>query len=60
MERGYFEDPGLKRSIILKWILKECNEVSWTGLIWVRIRTGVHLLLLRIWTSRLYKRSVTS
>lgn len=47
MERGYFEDPGLKGRIILKLFFKECNEVSWTGLIWVRIRTGVRLLLLR-------------
>jgi len=38
-ERGYFEDPVLKGRITLKWIFKECNEISWTGLIRVRIRT---------------------
>jgi len=60
MERCYFEDPGLKGRIILKWIFEECNEVSWTILITVRIRTGVRLLLLGFWTSRVHKRSVTS
>jgi len=37
MVRGDFEDPDLKRRIILKWIFKECNEVSWTGLIGVLV-----------------------
>ena len=60
MERCYFEDPGLKGRKIFKWIFKECNEVSWTILITVRIRTGVRLLLLGFWTSRVHKRSVTS
>jgi len=46
MERGYFEDPGLKGKIMLKWIFKECNEVPWTGLITLRIRTVFRLLLL--------------
>jgi len=55
-----FEDPGLKRRIILEWIFKECNEVSWTGLIRVRIRTCARLFLLRFWTSRVHKRSVIS
>jgi hypothetical protein len=56
MVRGDFEDPDLKQRIILKWIFKECNEVSWTGLIRVRIRVCVRLLLLRFWKSRVHKR----
>ena len=32
--------------------------MSWTELMTVRIRTGVRLLLLRFWTSRVHKSSV--
>jgi len=40
-------DLDVNGKIILKWILKNCNEKAWTGLIWLRIRTGVG----RLWIS---------
>ena len=32
--------PGLNGRIILKRILKKWDGEAWTGLIWLRIRTG--------------------
>jgi len=42
-KRYHLEDPGVDVSIILKWILKK-REITWTGLIWLRIETGYGLL----------------
>jgi hypothetical protein len=38
-ERDHLEDPGVDGSII-RWIFRNCDEGSWTGLIWLRIGTG--------------------
>jgi hypothetical protein len=44
MEGDRLEDPSLDGRIILNWIYKKWNKVSWTGLIWLRIETGGGLL----------------
>jgi hypothetical protein len=36
--------PRRGRRIILKWALEKYDEVVWTGLIWIRIRTSGGLL----------------
>jgi hypothetical protein len=38
-EKYYLEDLGTDERIILKWILKNPDEV-WTGFIWFRIGTS--------------------
>jgi hypothetical protein len=43
-EGDHFEDPGVDRRIILNWIFKKWDGWAWTGLIWLRIRTGGGLL----------------
>ena len=40
-EREHLQDPGLDGRIILKLILKKWDGEAWTGLIWLRIGTGV-------------------
>jgi len=39
-ERCYLEDPGVDGRIILRWIFKQWYVGAWTGLSWLRIRTG--------------------
>jgi hypothetical protein len=41
-EREHFEDLGVDRRLILKWLLREWDE--WTGFISFRIGTGGGLL----------------
>ena len=40
-ERGHLEDPGVDGRIILRWIIRKWDVGAWTGLIWLRIETGV-------------------
>jgi hypothetical protein len=39
-ERDYLEGPDVERKIILRWIFRKWIVGVWTGLIWLRIRTG--------------------
>jgi len=40
-------DLDVNGKIILKWIFKNWNEKAWSGLIWLRIETGIGRLWLR-------------
>ena len=43
-EIDHFEDQGIDGRIILRWIFRDWDEGTWTGLIWLRIgRGGGHL-----------------
>ena len=44
MVRDHLEDPGVDCRIILRWILKKWDREAWTGLLWLRIGTGVRRL----------------
>jgi hypothetical protein len=33
-ERDHFEDPGIDRRIIFRWIFRKWDAEVWTGLIW--------------------------
>ena len=39
-ERDHSEDPGVDGRIILRWICRKWGVGTWTGSIWLRIRTG--------------------
>jgi hypothetical protein len=41
------EDLGVDEIIILKWIFQTLDGEAWTGLIWLRIGTGVGILWMR-------------
>jgi hypothetical protein len=43
-ERDYEEDQDVDGWILLGCILERWNGVMWTGLVWLRIGTGVELL----------------
>jgi hypothetical protein len=44
IERDHLKNPGVDSRIILKWIFKNWDRETWTGLIWLRIGTGGGLL----------------
>jgi len=44
-ERGHWEGPGLDGKIILEWAIKKSVRGAWTGLIWLRIGTGLRALV---------------
>ena len=39
-ERDHLRDPGVDGRIILICIFRKCDVGVWTGLSWLRIRTG--------------------
>ena len=39
-ERDNLEDPGVNRSIIVRWIFGKYDVGAWTGSRWLRILTG--------------------
>jgi len=39
-EGDHFEDPGVDGMIILIWMFRKWDVRAWTGLSWLRIRTG--------------------
>jgi len=43
-ERDHLENPDVDGKIILIWIFRKWDVEVWTGLIWLRIGTGVGLL----------------
>jgi len=43
-ERDHLEDPSVEGRIILRWIVREWDEGTWNGLIWLRTGTGGGLL----------------
>jgi len=46
-EKQHLEDPGIEGKIISRWIFRKWDGEAWTGLIWLRIRTGGGLLSTR-------------
>jgi len=40
-ERVHLEDPGVDGIAILRWLFRRWDVGTWTGLIWIRIRTDV-------------------
>jgi hypothetical protein len=43
-EEDYLEDPDVDGRIISEWIFKKWGGGAWTGLLWLRMGTGVGLL----------------
>jgi hypothetical protein len=43
-EKAHLEDSGMDGKIILRSIFRKWNGGTWTGLIWLRIGTGVEHL----------------
>jgi len=39
-KRSPLEEPGVDGTIIFRWIFRQWDVGSWTGLIWLRIWTG--------------------
>jgi hypothetical protein len=43
-ERNHLGDPGIDGRIILRWIFRKWDVVTWFGSSWLRIGTGGGLL----------------
>jgi hypothetical protein len=43
-ERAHLEDSGTDGKIILRSIFRKWNGGAWTGIVWLRIGTGVEHL----------------
>jgi len=39
-KRNHLGDPGVDGNIILRWIFRKWDVGIWTGLSWLRIKTG--------------------
>ena len=39
------EDIGIDIRIILKWILKKWDEITWTGFLWLRTGTAFGIIV---------------
>jgi hypothetical protein len=39
-ERDHSEEPGVDGKLILRWIFRKWDVVTWTELIWLRIGTS--------------------
>jgi len=46
-KKHHLEDPGIEGKIISRSIFRKWDGKAWTGLIWLRIRTGGGLLSMR-------------
>jgi len=46
-ERDLLEDPSLHGRIMLRWIFRKWDVGIWTGLSWLRIRTGGRHVLMQ-------------
>jgi hypothetical protein len=46
-KRTHRDKVGVAGRIILKWVIREWFEKTWTGLIWLRIETSGGLFLTR-------------
>ena len=46
-ERDLLEDPSLDGRIMLRWIFRKWDVGIWTGLSWLRIRTGGRHVLMQ-------------
>ena len=55
VQRDHMEDPSVDGRITLRWILRMWAVRAWTGLIWLRIRTGGGQLWMWWWTFRFHK-----
>jgi hypothetical protein len=49
------EDQDVGGRIIIGWILERWDGVMWTGLVWLRVRTGGEILWIRYWTFGFHK-----
>jgi hypothetical protein len=39
-KRDHLEDPGIDERTIIKWILRDVGQGTWTGSIWPSVETG--------------------
>ena len=54
-ERDHLENIGVDEKIILKWIVKKCNEGEVNGFVQLNIGTGCGLLWMRWWNIGFHK-----